>query len=89
MHPPEPGAALVESLGVIEDEDHLLVLGNDGPDLMANGRLAVCIDNLPTTQNAVRRTLIVHGFTAIRARRAPGCQVLTAEVPAFGLRRCA
>jgi hypothetical protein len=57
--------------------------------LVTNGRLVVRIDNLPTTQNAIRRMLMLHGFTAIRAHRAPGCQVLTAEVPAFGLRRCA
>jgi hypothetical protein len=57
--------------------------------MIANGRLAVRVDNLPTTLNAVRRMLRLHGFTAIRASRAPGCQVLCAEVPAFGLRRCA
>jgi hypothetical protein len=33
--------------------------------------------------------LTLHGFTAIRVNRALGCQVLSAEVPAFGLRRCA
>jgi hypothetical protein len=32
--PPEPGASLLESLGAIEDEDHILVIGRDGPDLM-------------------------------------------------------
>lgn len=31
---PEPGAGLLENLGSVEDEDHILVIGNDGPDLM-------------------------------------------------------
>jgi hypothetical protein len=34
LQPPEPGTALLESLGAIEDEGHILVLGGDGPDLM-------------------------------------------------------
>src|SRR5580704_12405350 len=34
LRPPEPGAALLDSLGAIEDEEHILVLGRDGPDLM-------------------------------------------------------
>jgi hypothetical protein len=140
LQPPEPGAALFESLGAVDDEDHILLLGEDGPDLMcallragaphvthlrnperleadsaslvivphvrsvdwlagvldrihralvANGRLAIRIDSLPSTQNAIRRLLTLHGFTAIRVNRALGCQVLSAEVPAFGLRRCA
>ena len=140
LQPPEPWAALLEALGEIEDENHILVLGRDGPDLMcallragapqvthlcspgrmeadsaslmimphvqsldwlegalspirralfANGRLAVCVDPLPSTQNRVRRMLMLHGFTAIRTFRAAGRQVLSAEVPAFGLRRCA
>ena len=139
LQPPELGAALLESLGAIEDEDNILVLGRDGPDLMcallragaphvthlcsferleadstslvivpqvpslawlesalspirfaliANGRLAVCVDPLPITQARVRRMLTLHGFTAIRATRAAGHQVLSAEVPAFGLRMC-
>ena len=57
--------------------------------LFANGRLAVCVDPLPATQDRVRRMLTLHGFAAIRASRAAGRQVLSAEVPAFGLRRCA
>jgi hypothetical protein len=140
LQPPEPWAALLEALGEIEDESHVLVLGRDGPDLMcallragapqvthlhsyerleadtaslvivphipslewlegalspirralfANGRLAVCVDPLPATQNRVRRMLTLHGFTAIRATRVAGRLVLSAEVPAFGLRRCA
>ena len=28
--PPEPGAGLLETLGAIEDEDHILVIGKDG-----------------------------------------------------------
>ena len=32
--PPEPGAGLLETLGAIEDEDHILVIGKDGPELM-------------------------------------------------------
>ena len=57
--------------------------------LFANGRLAVCVDPLPNTQNRVARMLKLHGFTAIRASRAAGRLVLSAEVPAFGLRRYA
>ena len=140
LQPPEPWAALLEALGAIEDENHILVLGRDGPDLMcallragaprvthlrsherleadsaslvivphvpsldwlegalspirralfANGRLAVCVDPLPMTQTRVHRMLKLHGFAAIRASRAAGRQVLSAEVPAFGLRRSA
>jgi hypothetical protein len=140
LQPPEPWAALLEALGEIEDENHILVLGRDGPDLMcallragapqvthfrsyerleadsaslvivshvpsldwlegalspirralfANGRLVVCVDPLPSAQNRVRRMLMLHGFTAIGTSRAAGRQVLSAEVPAFGLRRCA
>ena len=140
LQPPEPWAALLEALGEIEDENHILVLGRDGPDLMcallragapqvthfrsyerleadstslvivphvpsldwlegalspirralfANGRLAVCVDPLPNTQNRVVRMLKLYGFTAIRASHATGSLVLSAEVPAFGLRRCA
>jgi hypothetical protein len=140
LQPPEPWAALLEALGEIEDENHILVLGRDGPDLMcallragapqvthfrsyerleadstslvivphvpsldwlegalspirralfANGRLAVCVDPLPNTQNRVARMLKLYGFTAIRASHATGSLVLSAEVPAFGLRRCA
>jgi hypothetical protein len=138
LHPPEPGAALFESLGAIEDEDNILVLGSDGPDLMCvllragalnvthlcsferleadstslmivpqvssldwleralssirralidNGRLVVCVDHLPATQTRVCRMLTLHGFTAIRIKPAVGCQVLSAEVPAFGFHR--
>ena len=140
LKPPEPRAALLEVLGAIEDEDHILVLGRDGPDLMcallragaprvthlrsherleadsaslvivphvpsldwlesalspirhalfANGHLAVCVDPLPMTQARVHRMLKLHGFAAIRASRVAGRPVLTAEVPAFGLRRSA
>ena len=138
--PPEPWAALLEALGEIEDESHVLVLGRDGPDLMcallragapqvthlrsyerleadsasmvvvpyvpsldwlegalspirralfAIGRLAVFVDPLPGTQTRVTRMLTLHGFTAIRASRAAGRLVLSAEVPAFGQSRCA
>jgi hypothetical protein len=140
LQPPEPWAALLEALGEIEDENHILVLGRDGPELMCallragapqvthlrsherleadsaslvivphvpsvdwlegalspirralftNGRLAVCVDPLPSTQNRVRRLLMLHGFTAIRTSQAAGRLVLSAEVPVFGLRRCA
>ena len=138
LQPPEPRAALLEALGAIEDEEHILVLGRDGLDLMcallragapqvthlcshdrleagsaslvvvphapsldwlegalspirrallANGRLAVSVDPLPTTEKRVHRMLRLHGFTAISARRAAGRQVLCAEVPATGLHR--
>jgi hypothetical protein len=140
LQPPQPGSSLLDSLGAVEDEDHILVLGGAGPDLMCallragaaqvthlrsferpeadsvslvivpqvpsldwlasvlprirralmvNGRVAVCIDILPTTQNAVRHMLSLHGFTAIRSSRAAGRLVLRAEMPAFGIRRCA
>ena len=140
LQPPEPWAALLEALGEIEDENHILVLGRDGPDLMcallragapqvthlrsyerleadsasmvvvpyvpsldwlegalspirralfAIGRLAVFVDPLPGTQTRVTRMLTLHGFTAIRASRAAGRLVLSAEVPAFGQSRCA
>lgn len=55
--------------------------------LVANGRLAVCVD--PTTQARVRRVLTLHGFTSIRAGRGAGRLVLSADVPAFSLRQCA
>lgn len=57
--------------------------------LGANGRLAVRVDPLPSMQNRVRRMLTQHGFVAIRASHAVGRSLLCAEVPAFGLRRCA
>jgi hypothetical protein len=31
---PEPGADLLQGLGAIEDEDHILVIGKNGSDLM-------------------------------------------------------
>jgi hypothetical protein len=140
LQPPEPWAALLDSLGAIQDEAQIIVLGGDGPDLMcallragapqvthlrsherleaesaslvivplvptldwlegalspirralvANGRLTICVDPLPTLQNRVRRMLTVHGFTSMRASRTAGRQVLRAEVPAFSLRQCA
>ena len=140
LQPPEPRAALLDALGEIEDEEHILVLGRDGPDLMcallragapqvthlcsperleagsaslvivphvasldwlesalssirrallANGRLAVCVDPLAATQTRVHRMLRLQGFTAINASRAAGRQVLCAEVPAIGFRRLA
>ncbi len=140
LQPPEPGAGLLQSLGAIEDEDHILVIGQDRPDpmcallregasqvtqlrsherleadsaslaivphvpsldwlagalpslrraLIANGRLVVSIATQPTTRNSVRRMLALHGFTAIRARNAADRLVFSAELPAFGLRRCA
>jgi hypothetical protein len=140
LKPPEPGSSLLDSLGAVKDEDHILVLGGNGPDLMCallragaaqvthlrsferpeadsaslvivphvpsldwlastlprirraltvNGRVAICVDILPMLQDAVRRMLTLHGFTAIRASHAAGRLVLRAEVPAFGIRRCA
>jgi hypothetical protein len=138
--PPEPGAGLLKDLGAIEDEDHILVIGKDGLELMcallrggasqvthlrsherpeaecaslavvpdvpsldwlasalpsirralfANGRLVVSIAIQSIAQNVVRRMLALHGFTVIRARNAADRLVLCAELPAFGLRRCA
>ena len=57
--------------------------------LHPSGRLAICIDPLPATQNSVRRLLSQHGFVAVRSRRAAGRQVLSAEVPSFSVRRSA
>ena len=34
LQPPAPWAALLDSLGAIEDEENVIVLGSDGPDLM-------------------------------------------------------
>jgi len=138
--PPEPGAGLRDTFGSIEDEDHILVIGQDGPDLMcallragaaqvthlssherpepdsaslaivphlpsldwlasalpsirralhANGRLVVCLGTEILAQHPLRRMLALHGFTAIRARRAADQHVFSAELPTFGLRRCA
>ena len=55
--------------------------------LFANGRLALCVDPLPTMQSRVRRLLSLHGFTAIRTHRVAGRLMLNAEVPAFDIRR--
>jgi hypothetical protein len=57
--------------------------------LTENGRLVLCIDPLPSMQTRVRAMLGLHGFTAIHARRASGRLIISAELPAFGLRRCA
>ncbi|MEJ0020509.1 MAG: hypothetical protein WDN25_28960 [Acetobacteraceae bacterium] len=140
LQPPEPPIALLDSLGDCGREDHIVILGHDGPDLMcgllragaqqvshlrslerseadsaslvivphlasadwlaaalpavrrvlvANGRLVIAMDVLPSTLNQVRHLLTLHGFVEIRLGRAVGQQVLCAEIPAFGLRRCA
>ena len=34
LKPPEPGSSLLDSFGAVEHEDHIIVLGGDGPDLM-------------------------------------------------------
>ena len=57
--------------------------------LIANGCLALFVDPLAETRNRVERTLGLHGFSAVRATREAGRLLLTAEVPDFGLRRCA
>ena len=57
--------------------------------LSTNGRIVLCTDSLPSMQIHIRRCLALHGFTVIRAERASGRLVLSAELPAFGLRRCA
>lgn len=138
--PPERWAALLDTLGSIEHEPSIIVLGRDGPDLMcallragalnvthlcsherleadsatlvivphipsrdwlqaalpalrrslsANGRIALCVDPLPSMQTYMRRSLTLLGLTAIRMRSVLGRLVVTAELPAFGLRRCA
>jgi hypothetical protein len=140
LQTPEPWAALLDSLGAIEDETSIIVLGRDGPDLMCallragapqvthlcsperlethsaslvivphvasldwldgalspirralltNGRLAVCADALPATEQSVRRRLRLHGFTSIRASRVAGRLLIAAEVPTLHLRRSA
>jgi hypothetical protein len=175
LKPPEPGAGLIETIGAIEDEDRILVIGQDGPELMCtliragatqvthlrsherpeaesaslaivpqvpsldwlagalpsirrallpNGRLVVAVATQPAATQAVasravaaravatqavasravatqavasqavsshsvRRLLASHGFTAIRTRQAAGRQVFSAELPTFGLLRCA
>lgn len=53
------------------------------------GRIIICADPLPSMQSHIRRALTLHGFTAIRTSRAAGRLVFSADVPAFGLRRCA
>jgi len=138
--PPEPGAVLLDQLDGIEGEDHILVIGQDGPDLMcalmragathvthlrshdwseadsaslaivshvpsidwlsnalpsirralhANGRIVLSLAARPITRNLLHRLLALHGFTAVNTRRIGGSQTLTAELPAFGLRRYA
>jgi hypothetical protein len=57
--------------------------------LITNGRLALFVDPLPKTRNRIERTLRLHGLSAMRATREAGRLLLTAEVPDFGLRRCA
>ena len=140
QQPPEPTAALLDAIGSIEDEDHILVLGKDGLDLMcallragaaqvthlcsherpeadsaslvlvphvasldwlastlpsirrtlmANGRVVARVATQFTSRDAVRRVLTQHGFSAIRTQSTADGQVVSAELPAFGLRRCA
>jgi len=57
--------------------------------LVTNGRLAVCVDPLPATQQRVRRTLARLGFSAVHATRAAGRLLFIAEIPTLRLRRCA
>ena len=57
--------------------------------LSTNGRIILCTDPLPSMQTDIRRGLALNGFTAIRVERASGRLVMSAELPAFGLRRCA
>ncbi len=53
--------------------------------LVNNGRLVVCADRLPITH--IRRMLTLHGFTAIRVNGRKGCQIVSAEAPAFSQNR--
>ena len=57
--------------------------------LAANGRLIVCADRLSSTQTRIRSMLTRRGFSGIRVNRAAVRLVISAEVPAFGLRHCA
>jgi hypothetical protein len=138
FRPAGPAAGLLAAIGAIEDEDHILVIGTDGPELMCallhagatqvthlcreqrpeagsatlaivpnvvsldwlanalpairralipNGRLVVSVAT--PAGHSVRRMLASHGFSSIRVRTIAGRQVFSAELPAFGLRRCA
>lgn len=57
--------------------------------LAANGRLIVCADRLSSTQTRIRRMLTLRGFSEIPVNRAADRLVISAEVPAFDLRRSA
>jgi hypothetical protein len=57
--------------------------------LHINGRLVLSAADYPTIQQSVRRILVLNGFSAIRAYSVGGKYVFHAELPAFGLRRCA
>jgi hypothetical protein len=57
--------------------------------LHTNGRLVLSAPAYPTIQQSVRRILVLNGFSAIRAHSVAGKYVFHAELPAFGLHRCA
>jgi hypothetical protein len=57
--------------------------------LITNGRLVISVDPFLIREKRIARMLRLHGFAAMRASHVAGRLMLLAEVPAFGLRRCA
>jgi hypothetical protein len=57
--------------------------------LHTNGRLVLSAAAYPPIEQSVRRILVLNGFSAIRAHSVAGKCVFHAELPAFGLHRCA
>ncbi len=57
--------------------------------LHVNGRLVLSAAAYPTIQQSVRRILVLNGFSDIRVDSIGGKYVFHAELPAFGLHRCA
>ncbi|GEM_PF-4784781 len=136
--PLESDNRLLDSIGSIEHEEHIFVLGWNGLDLMCalvragatqvthllsherleassaslvivphvvsldwlanalpsirralipNGRLVVGVGAQPISRAQVRHMLSRHGLVMIRDGHATDRQVVSAEVPAFGLRQ--
>lgn len=132
LRPPERETSPIAWLGPVEEEDHILVLGGQGPELMcallragatnvthlraherpeadsaslvivpwvpsldwlatalpsirraltAGGHLALHAGAQPTTQTRFRRTLTLHGLSAIRVRATSDGQMISAGRP--------
>jgi hypothetical protein len=141
LQSPEPGSVLLKVIGDVKDE-HILVLGNDGPELMCallragatevthlnsherletdsatiaivpsmpsldwlasalpsirrallpTGRIILCAATAAdaVASNRIRRSLINHGYSAIHTKWTQHYLAISAEVPAFGLRKAA